>query len=88
MVRTQLTSIRRSGVITAFVAERVTVVEATNEHAEKLQARLPEGLYAAPFYDAAEIYRDRLALLLRNARIGLVLVLLILGLFLEARLAF
>jgi len=64
-------------VITAFVAERVTVVEATNEHAEKLQARLPEGLYAAPFYDAAEIYRDRLALLPRNARIGLVLGMLI-----------
>ncbi|MBW2377649.1 MAG: efflux RND transporter permease subunit, partial [Deltaproteobacteria bacterium] len=66
----------------------ITVVAAANEHVEKLQARLPEGLHAAPFYDAAEIYRDRLALLLRNARIGLVLVLLILGLFLEARLAF
>ena len=46
---------------------------------------LPEGLHAVPFYDAAEIYRERLDLLLRNARIGLVLVLLILGLYLEAR---
>jgi multidrug efflux pump subunit AcrB len=66
----------------------ITVVEAAKEHVAQLQARLPAGLHAAPFYDAAEIYRDRLDLLLRNARIGLVLVLLILGLFLEARLAF
>jgi multidrug efflux pump subunit AcrB len=66
----------------------ITVVEAAKEHVVQLQARLPAGLHAAPFYDAAEIYRDRLDLLLRNARIGLVLVLLILGLFLEARLAF
>ena len=66
----------------------LTVVAAANEYVEKLQASLPEGLHAVPFYDAAEIYRERLDLLLRNARIGLVLVLLILGLFLEARLAF
>ncbi len=66
----------------------LTVVAAAKEHVEKLQATLPAGLHAAPWFDAAEIYEQRLSLLMRNARIGLVLVLLILGLFLEARLAF
>jgi multidrug efflux pump subunit AcrB len=66
----------------------LTVVAATKEHVAKLQTTLPKGLYAAPWFDAAEIYEQRLSLLVRNARIGLLLVLLILGLFLEARLAF
>ncbi|MBW2225608.1 MAG: efflux RND transporter permease subunit, partial [Deltaproteobacteria bacterium] len=58
------------------------------EHVAELQATLPQGLHAAPWFDAAEIYEQRLSLLMRNAGIGLLLVLLILGLFLEARLAF
>jgi len=66
----------------------LTVVAAAKAHVEKLQETLPAGLYAAPWFDAAEIYEQRLSLLMRNARIGLLLVLLILGLFLEARLAF
>ena len=66
----------------------LTVVAAAKEHVAELQATLPKGLYAAPWFDAAEIYEQRLSLLMRNARIGLLLVLLILGLFLEARLAF
>ena len=66
----------------------LTVVAAAKEHVEKLQATLPAGLNAAPWFDAAEIYEQRLSLLMRNAWIGLLLVLLILGLFLEARLAF
>jgi len=66
----------------------LTVVAATKEHVAELQTTLPEGLYAAPWFDAAEIYEQRISLLMRNARIGLLLVLLILGLFLEARLAF
>jgi multidrug efflux pump subunit AcrB len=66
----------------------LTVVAAAKEHVAELQATLPKGLHAAPWFDAAEIYEQRLSLLMRNARIGLLLVLLILGLFLEARLAF
>ena len=66
----------------------LTVVAAVKEHVAELQATLPQGLHAAPWFDAAEIYEQRLSLLMRNARIGLLLVLLILGLFLEARLAF
>ncbi len=66
----------------------LTVAAAGKEYVEKLQNTLPKGLYAAPWFDTAEMYEQRIALLVKNARIGLVLVLLTLGLFLEARLAF
>jgi multidrug efflux pump subunit AcrB len=66
----------------------LTVSAAAKEYVAKLQQTLPEGLSAAPWFDTAEMYEGRLSLLLGNARIGLVLVLLTLGLFLEARLAF
>ncbi|TFH28708.1 MAG: efflux RND transporter permease subunit, partial [Myxococcales bacterium] len=66
----------------------LTVSAAAKEHVIELQNTLPEGLQAAPWFDTAEMYEGRLSLLIGNARIGLVLVLLTLGLFLEARLAF
>ncbi|MEZ6194857.1 MAG: efflux RND transporter permease subunit [Planctomycetota bacterium] len=49
---------------------------------------LPEGVSVAVWDDRSEQYRDRVQLLLRNAAMGLGLVLLLLGLFLEPRLAF
>ena len=61
----------------------LTVSAAAKEYVE-----LPEGLYAATWFDTAEMYEGRLDLLINNARIGLILVLLTLGLFLEGRLAF
>jgi multidrug efflux pump subunit AcrB len=64
------------------------VAAAAKQYVTELQETLPEGLYAATWFDTAEMYEQRLALLLANARIGLVLVLLTLGLFLEARVAF
>lgn len=66
----------------------LTVAAAGKEYVEKLQETLPEGLYAAPWFDTAEMYEQRMSLLMNNARIGLLLVLLTLGLFLEGRLAF
>jgi multidrug efflux pump subunit AcrB len=66
----------------------LTVSAAAKEHVEKLRTELPEGLSAATWYDKAEMYEGRVDLLLNNARIGLLLVLLTLGLFLEGRLAF
>lgn len=53
-----------------------------------LRASLPEGLSLSVADDDSEIYQDRLELLLKNAWLGLALVLVLLGLFLEARLAF
>ena len=49
---------------------------------------LPPGIGAAIRRDFSEIYRQRVDLLLRNGRIGLILVFVLLGLFLEPRLAF
>ncbi|MEM7436605.1 MAG: efflux RND transporter permease subunit [Myxococcota bacterium] len=66
----------------------LTVAAAGKEYVQKLQETLPDGLYAAPWFDTAEMYEQRISLLMNNARIGLLLVLLTLGLFLEGRLAF
>jgi multidrug efflux pump subunit AcrB len=66
----------------------LTVAAATKEHAARLEAELPAGLHTAIWLDTSEMYEQRLDLLMTNARIGLLLVLLTLGLFLEARLAF
>jgi len=49
---------------------------------------LPPGVQYGIRRDRSDIYRQRLELLLRNAFLGLVLVLLVLGLFLEIKLAF
>lgn len=54
------------------------------EHEESL----PPGVHFSTWNDRSEMYRDRMDLLLRNAYIGLILVLVCLGLFLEVRLAF
>ena len=55
---------------------------------DDLRPRLPAGVGAEIWNDSSEIYQDRINLLLNNARLGLLLVLLALGLFLEIRLAF
>ncbi len=55
---------------------------------KQLRNTLPEGLNLAIRRDLSEIYRQRLHLLLRNGAIGITLVLLVLGIFLEGRLAF
>ncbi|MEM7135267.1 MAG: efflux RND transporter permease subunit [Myxococcota bacterium] len=66
----------------------LNVAAAAQAHIEELQATLPEGLHAASWIDTSEMYEQRLSLLVRNAWMGLLLVLVTLGLFLEARLAF
>jgi len=65
------------------------ISEAVRTYVEDdLRPRLPEGVGVEIWNDTSEIYQDRINLLLRNARLGLILVLLALGLFLEIRLAF
>ncbi|MCB1148993.1 MAG: efflux RND transporter permease subunit, partial [Chlamydiia bacterium] len=61
---------------------------AVRTYAEKLQKQLPAGVSLAAWDDRSELYRDRIDLLMRNAAMGLILVMLLLGLFLEPRLAF
>src|SRR5690606_6876767 len=66
----------------------IEVADVVKGHVERLQRELPAGVGVAVWMDWSEIYRDRIDLLLRNAAMGLVLVMLVLGMFLELRLAF
>ena len=58
------------------------------EYMEILKPSLPEGMGLNIYNDRSKLYRQRLDLLLRNGAIGLILVLITLGLFMETRLAF
>ncbi len=66
----------------------LTVSDTVHEYAETFNTLLPDGLSVASWDDRAEIFRQRINLLLRNAALGLILVLVLLSLFLEMRLAF
>ncbi len=66
----------------------IRVSDAVRDVLEELRHELPAGLEVAVNNDSSDMYRQRLSLLLKNAFMGLVLVLLVLGLFLEFKLAF
>ncbi|MGJ7459870.1 efflux RND transporter permease subunit [Halomonas sp. MA07-2] len=66
----------------------IGISDAVQAQLERLRAGLPEGVSLSVSRDTSEVYRDRLDLLLKNAFLGLALVLILMGLFLEARLAF
>jgi multidrug efflux pump subunit AcrB len=66
----------------------IGVSEATRLVLAVIEADLPEGVEVAINRDQSEVYKQRLELLLKNAFIGLVLVLVLLGVFLETKLAF
>ncbi len=69
--------------------ERVLdVAGATKDYLENESVRiLPQGISYTIWDDSSELFNDRLSLLLKNAGIGLVLVLAALTLFLDVRLA-
>ncbi|MBK7829241.1 MAG: efflux RND transporter permease subunit [Nannocystis sp.] len=64
------------------------VAAAVREQSEKVAAFLPAGVKIAQWRDMSEIYAQRIDLLMRNAYLGLALVMICLGLFLELRVAF
>ncbi|MCC6486871.1 MAG: efflux RND transporter permease subunit [Candidatus Hydrogenedentes bacterium] len=64
------------------------IADAVNAYLEELRKELPEGVDVRIMRDRAEQYQERLNLLMRNGLMGLTLVLVVLGLFLEPRLAF
>ena len=66
----------------------VGVARAVRETLAELQPELPQGIHTAVNIDQSKIYQQRLELLLTNGFMGLALVLLLLGLFLEFKLAF
>jgi len=66
----------------------IGVSDATKETMQEIQDSLPADINWAITSDRSKIYKQRLQLLLKNAYVGLALVLILLGLFLEMRLAF
>ena len=66
----------------------IEISDAVQSYLEQARTSLAPGVALATWNDRSEIYRDRINLLLENAFMGLILVLLVLGLFLELRLAF
>jgi multidrug efflux pump subunit AcrB len=66
----------------------ISVADAVFEQIAELRAALPPGIEVATLNDSSDVYRQRLNLVLRNGYLGLILVLVLLGVFLEARLAF
>ncbi len=66
----------------------ITVSETTRAWLSEYERQLPPGMEVTVTNDDSEVYQERIDLLLRNAFVGLALVLLLLGLFLEPRLAF
>jgi multidrug efflux pump subunit AcrB len=65
----------------------IGISDATKEAMEDIEADLPPQIGWAISSDRSVIYKQRLELLLKNAYAGLFLVLLLLGLFLELKLA-
>jgi multidrug efflux pump subunit AcrB len=63
------------------------VASKTKRYLESLESSLPSGVSVATWDDDSIILRQRIGLLLRNARLGLTLVFLFLMLFLNLRLA-
>ncbi len=77
--------------VTAYRAGDETptkVSAATHVVLNDLRDELPENLNLAVWDDNSQLLEGRINLLLRNARLGLLLVLVILALFLDLRLAF
>ena len=66
----------------------IGVSDAVRRLLPDIEAVLPPGVHCTIRRDMSDIYRQRLELLLKNAFIGLTLVMIVLGLFLELKLAF
>ena len=64
------------------------VTGAVHEYVADAASWLPAGVEIATWQDASDVLRQRIGLLLKNARLGLILVFFALALFLDLRLAF
>jgi multidrug efflux pump subunit AcrB len=63
------------------------IAKTVREYAAELTLRLPDPISVSTWNDDSETLRERIDLLFRNAAVGLVLVLLLLGLFMNHSLA-
>ncbi len=66
----------------------LTISKAVNEYFPILKAHLPEGLSLEIFEDHSQILKARLFLLFKNMGLGMILVIVMLGFFLNPRLSF
>jgi len=66
----------------------IEVADAINDVLEEFKETLPPSIDVTVRKDKSKVFRQRAELLLKNGFIGLCLVMLVLGLFLEIRLAF
>jgi len=66
----------------------ITVAAAVARQVERLQNTLPAGVSVDTVNDRSLVFKQRMQLLVKNGYFGLILVFVLLGLFLEARLAF
>jgi len=64
------------------------VAATVKQYVEELRGTLPAGVSVSLYQDRSEILKSRLNLLLKNMAMGLVLVSILLGIFLDLRLAF
>ncbi|MBW2732238.1 MAG: efflux RND transporter permease subunit [Deltaproteobacteria bacterium] len=64
------------------------VSEAVREFVKAREKDLPAGVKLGVWFDRSELLAARMDLLMRNAGLGLLLVIIVLGLFLEPKLAF
>lgn len=80
-----------SGVVRVFrVADQnaLTVAATVKRYIKDVRSALPEGVHISYYRDRSKILRSRIDLLLRNLAYGLILVSILLGVFLNVRLAF
>lgn len=80
-----------AGIINVYrVADQnaLTVCDTVKAFVVKFRANLPDGVQVALFADRSTILKSRLNLLVKNMAYGLCLVVLLLGVFLNLRLAF
>jgi multidrug efflux pump subunit AcrB len=66
----------------------IEVAQIVKNEINRLNKQLPNGIRITYKNDRSQVFKDRISLLLRNARLGLILVFALLAIFLEVRLAF
>jgi len=66
----------------------LSVAKAVKDYMEKIRPSLPEGVEIEYFADMSIILKSRIELLMKNMLMGLILVIIILGIFLDIRLSF
>ncbi len=65
----------------------LTIADAVKAYIKERQLTLPRGITLTPWQDDSLTLKDRMSLLLRNARLGLLMVFVMLALFLRLRLS-